>query len=224
MSLATFWVILFFLAGLLGLCFVPAKWYHSPGLIVSRVAINFNLPFAKHPVFRSQYDANTIYNDNAGEIYYGEGGAVRRSDLSGNIRILSLKLTLKLIPEHWLAGIGQGQFPELFNTEYRKLISENLDIYDRLYYANTHNTFLSYLVEMGVFVGIPLILFIFFIFLRLCRLTLKDNSYLLFLALFTVTVCWCQFIDVSRDRVFYIITALCWSIAYLHTGAKVKSD
>lgn len=219
-AVSVLWVVTIFTVGLFALCFVPPKLYYAPGPIMSRVAINFNLPFAKHPVFRSQYDENIVYN----EVYYEDGKPVKKSDLSGNIRILSLKLTMKLIPENWFNGVGMGRFPELFNLEYRKLITANLDIYDRLFYANTHNTFLSYLVEMGSLVGLPLIFLVIFVFFRLCKLAIKDIYYLPLLALFTVTVCWCQFIDVSRDRVFYIVAALCWSLSYMSPKIKAKSE
>jgi O-Antigen ligase len=203
-----------FLVGLFALAQLPKNFYYHASYMQNRIAVNFNLPFAKHHVDNEFYDENIVYNGDVSHLKGMAGIKGVKSDLSGNLRVLSLQLSMKLIKEHFFTGVGLNNFPKLFNEEYKELILKNLDIYDRLFYANTHNTFLTYLVETGALVGLPLIIFILLLFVKLLYRSLKDERYLHIFAMFLVVVCWCQFIDVSRDKILYIILPICWSVLY----------
>jgi O-antigen ligase len=107
------------------------------------------------------------------------GKAIPRFDEMDQVmydRLNLLGITMEMIKEHPLGGIGFGRF-DILQTEFfdPSLFSEIEERPGKLWEGGTHNTLLTPLAELGVIVGLTFVALVIRVIVRGIRITVRDN-------------------------------------------------
>jgi O-antigen ligase len=141
---------------------------------------------------------------NAGGI---EVGNLKKSDwfdYSINTRFVTTAVSLRVINEFPLFGIGMGNFPYYYSKNYKDL-SDGLEIDERSK-MTPHNGYLQFLTEMGI---LPFLFLVYFVFslLRKSFLATRIDMIIISYSIISMLV-WLLFHDGFADRSLWIMLGM----------------
>lgn len=144
-------------------------------------------------------------------------------------RVLIYKISAQMLKDNWLCGIGFGEF-------YGKYLYYQAAYFEKGVYSekefllagNTHyafNEYLKILVEMGVWVIIPVISLLYF-YIKLLRLSVSKYNGLIYYTLhsiiLTIIIASCFTNTFSRSGIWIVVLTVCVSGVWFLQKINVK--